>query len=347
MSRLPTPLIDMDARVPEAGRIRLGVKSGSAMKSLDTFRFTSPDRGVIQQLAALYGGTAKPWRDAKASPPDQFEVITETKEIPVYLPANALSVWYELWSGGGVQRRCDGEVCQVPRTTPGGWEMSETPCICMARQQMECRAHSRLNVILPGVSFRGVWRLETKGWNAAHELPGMVNVIETMTAAGQLVQANLHIQRRVQSTPAGKRNFVVPGLTLTHTAQEMIAGVADVRALPSAPSAPIAPVNQLGHGGPSPVAELTSSTDDIIDAEIVETELDRLFNRLWEIGQQHGVNGDRLASGVLTQVGIDRYTKAPTEEHFFRIRKAIEQLESGALRPIGFNPNGTVIWKRQ
>ena len=343
MSRLPVRLVDMDTRVPEAGRIRLGVKTGSSMKSLDTLRFTSPDRGVIEQLATLYGGTAKPWRDAKASPPDQFEVITEAKEIPVYLPANALSVWYEMWSGGGVQRRCDGETCQVPRTIPGGWEMAETPCICLARQQMECRAHSRLNVIIPAISFRGVWRLETKGWNAAHELPGMVNVIEQMAAAGRLVQAMLSVQRRVQQTAAGKRNFVVPGLALMHTPQEMIAGAADVRALPSAPSASSAPAAALGQGGPPPLPEQPAD-DGIIDVEL--TEVDTLAERLWEIGQQHKVDGNRLAAGVLAQVGVPAGGIA-TDDQLRRIRDAIAKLEAGAIKPVGFNPDGTVIWKRQ
>ena len=34
------PLSNIDRRAPEAGRIRIGIKSGRAMKSIDTFRFT-------------------------------------------------------------------------------------------------------------------------------------------------------------------------------------------------------------------------------------------------------------------------------------------------------------------
>lgn len=339
MARLPTPLNDMDARIPEAGRIRLGIKSGNAMKSIDTFRFTSPDRAVIEQLATIYGGEAKTWRDAKASPPDQFEVITKAKEIDVYLPANALTIWYELWSGGGVQRRCDGVTCAIPQTTPGGWEMVDTPCVCVARHTMECRPYTRMNVILPTVAFRGVWRLETKGWNASKELPGMVNIIDAMTASGRLVHAQLYIERRVQQTPAGKRNFVVPGIKLAHSAEDMIAGQAAVGALTVGG---IAPTIVDAPALPSPqVAE----EDDIVDAEIVGSELYECANRIYEIAAQLRINADRLWLGVKRQVGIA--SGDADSAQLDRIRTAISKIEAGSLTPIGFNPDGSVIWKRQ
>lgn len=333
MSRLPTPLAQIDSRIPEAGRIRLGIKTGKGMTSIDTFRFTSPDETVIRKLSELYGGDARPWSDPKASPSNQWEVITKAKEVDVYLPADALSVWYELWSGGGVQRRCDGERCQIPQTVPGGWEMTEAPCVCMARQAMECRPYTRMNVILPTVPFRGVWRLETKGWNAAKELPGMVAIIDAMTQAGQLVQAKLHIERRVQQTPAGKRNFVVPGITLAHTAQDMIAGAADARQLSIAPTVPT-------------VAALPAAVvdDDIIDAEIVSTELDELEDRVIEVACAQRLDGDRLWSGIKRQIGIVH--AAATDEQLNRIRTAISRLEAGSLSVVGFNPDGTVIWKK-
>lgn len=333
MSRPPVPLATIDHRVPEAGRIRLGVKTGRGMTSIDTFRFTSPDAAVIKRLAELYGGEAKPWRDAKASPPDQWEVITKVKEVDVYLPANALSVWYELWSGGGVQRRCDGAECQIPQTTPGGWEMTTTGCVCVARNAMECRPYTRMNVILPTIPFRGVWRLETKGWNAAKELPGMVSIIETMTQQGRLVQARLHVERRTQQTPAGKRNFVVPGITLAHTAEDMILGAADVRAVsagvPSMAALPVAPVPDVDA--------------DIVDAELIDPEVEALEDRIAEIAAQQRIDPNRLWSGIVQVVAkggsLDDDAKA-------RIRTAISRLEQGALVVVGFNPDGSIIWKR-
>lgn len=331
MTRLPTRLSDIDVRVPEAGRIRLGVKTAKGMTSIDTFRFTSPDSAVITRLAELYGGQAKPWRDAKASPPDQFEVITKASEIDVYLPANALSVWYELWSGGGVQRRCDGQDCQVPQAVPGGWEMSSAPCICLAKQTMECRPYTRMNVILPTIPFRGVWRLETKGWNAAKELPGMVQIIETMTQQGRLVKARLHVQKRVQQTVVGKRNFVVPGITLEHTAEDMILGAADARAISaSGPS-----MTAL----PAPVVV----DDGIVDAEVIDPEVEQLESRIAEIAAQQRIDPDRLWAGVVAVVAKNGELDADAKD---RVRTAIARLEAGLLTVVGFNPDGSIIWKR-
>jgi len=345
VSRPPIPLAQLDSRVPEAGRIRLGIKTGNSMKSIDTFRFTSPQHDVIDMLAVAYGGTAKPWRDAKANPPDQFEVITTAKEIDVWLPRGSLSTWYELWSGGGVQRRCTGELCQVPITIPGGWEMNEVPCICDAAKRMECRAYTRLNVILPNLPFRGVWRLETKGWNAAHELPGMVEVIEMMAAQGQMVHAKLGIQKRTQQTVAGKRNFVVPTVSIAHTAQEMLEGSAGVRALSiGAPSATAAL-----SAGPTPALSAASIDDDIIDAEVVSEYtglLGQYSEQLDALAREHNVNPERLVHGVFQQVGITEYTHAPEEDQLARIRQAISLISAGTIRPIGFNPDGSVIWKR-
>ena len=70
------PLAEL-GRTPEQGRIRLGVKTARAMKSLDTFRFTSPDKAAIEQIAFIYGGTVKSWTPPRQKQ-QQWEVITTT-----------------------------------------------------------------------------------------------------------------------------------------------------------------------------------------------------------------------------------------------------------------------------
>ena len=62
-------------RVPEQGRIRLGVKTERAMKAIDTFRFTSADHGAICQIADIYGGVVGKWMPPR-SKQQQWEVIT-------------------------------------------------------------------------------------------------------------------------------------------------------------------------------------------------------------------------------------------------------------------------------
>jgi hypothetical protein len=335
MGRPVVRIGDIAHRIPEAGRIRLGIKSGKGMKSLDTFRFTSPDRAVIEQLADLYGGTVKAWSDPKASPPNQFEVITSAKQIDVYLPRDALSSWYELWSGGGVQRRCDGEVCQVPVTTRDGWEMSQTPCICVAKQGMECRPYSRLSVILPAISFRGVWRMETKGWNAMHELPGMTALIEQMSAAGQLVKAQLGIEPRTQMTPAGKRNFVVPKITLPETAQQIVSGAAAVTAISAAPEPSLAAL---------PPAPIQPEDDDIIDAVVVGSEYEMWEERMANLCLEHGIPHQRFWAALLAQLGASPANFTP--EHEQRIDKAYQRIADGSLTFMGFGEKDRLLWKQ-
>jgi hypothetical protein len=234
------PITQLGTRLPEHGRIRLGVKTAKAMKSIDTFRFTSGDRAAIETLASLYGGTAKPWADPKANPPTQYEVVSEASEIRVLLPPDALSVWYEQWSGGGVTRRCDGVTCQVPLSGPDA-AMGEVPCLCVAQNAMACRPYTRLNVILPEVRFGGAWRLETKGWNAAHEMPTMERMIQQLQAFG-IVEGRLVLERR--QSQGGKRKFVVPKLLIDTSPLDMLAGMAAVGSLAGPESTPA-----LGPGG--------------------------------------------------------------------------------------------------
>jgi hypothetical protein len=166
--RAIVPITQMHRRIPEAGRIRFGVKTAKAMKAIDTFRFTSHDEAALGQVAALYGGTVVPWSDPKAAP-GQFEVITTASEIKIILPPDPLggTPIYERWGGGGCERRCDGITCGTLTQGPDGIETVEVDCICTAKGEMGCDVHTRLSVMLAGVRFGGTWRLDTKSWNAA------------------------------------------------------------------------------------------------------------------------------------------------------------------------------------
>src|SRR4051812_33568268 len=105
------PIIDLQRRLTEVGRIRIGQKvatknGGTRPGKLDRLRFTSPAKHLIVEIANQLGGTAQPWQ-APAGP--QFEVVTEASEIPVYVPPQTIDPWYELWGNGYMQRKCDGQ----------------------------------------------------------------------------------------------------------------------------------------------------------------------------------------------------------------------------------------------
>ena len=330
------PLADIETRAPEAGRIRLGVKTGRAMKSLDTFRFTSPYKDCIEALAAQYGGHINAWSDPKASPNNQWEVITEATQIDVFLPPNPVSTWYELYSGSGLQRRCDGETCSIPQQTgPNQWEPIDAPCICVGKQNMECSPHTRLKVLLPNVPFRGIWRLETKGWNALKELPGMADLIRQLNDSGSMVRVALGIEKRSQMRPSGKRNFVTPTLTMLDSPNQVLAGGAQVQALGSV---------TLSELNAAPASTSIPADSDIVDAEVIDPLEMELFHEIELLADQFKVNKFQLWSGVLLNVkGREGHL---TDDQYQRINDAINKMKDGSIKPIGFNVDGTPIWKR-
>lgn len=320
MSRAIVPIADMNRRAPEAGRIRLGVKSGRAMKSIETFRFTSPHEVAIRQIAEQYGGTVKPWSDDKARIKNQMEVITETNVIPVMLPADGMSVWYEKWTGGGCERRCDG--VQVTTVVARGDDIDEqlSPCICTRVGVAECKPYTRLNVILPNVDFFGTWRLESKGWNAAQELPGMFDLIQALGASGQMVDAELSVRVRETMTAGKKRNFIVPALAIRSTATELMAGAATV----GAPALDSGSRLEIGTG---------STDDDVVDATVEDEGPHELETELRAV---------LLAKAP--EVDADRFVDQHSDYTATRIESMIDKMQHDEILPLGFNPNGTVKW---
>jgi len=253
-------------RAPEQGRIRLGVKTERAMKSLDTFRFTSLDKSAIEQIASIYGGEVKPWTPPR-SKQEQWEVITTSSEIRVYLPPHSIDVWYEEWSAGGCQRRCNGVTAEVPMKTPDGMDIDTVPCLCQDESSMACAPYTRLRVLLPEIRFGGVWRLESKGWNAANEMPGMAGMMEQMSAIG-LAECQLVLEKRTKISGGQTRHFVVPRLTMDASPQEIMAGGGQATALED-PSPSIA-VPVLAAVSEKKGDYLTMVDDAVIDAEIIE-----------------------------------------------------------------------------
>ncbi|MEV0379752.1 hypothetical protein [Nonomuraea sp. NPDC050643] len=195
------------------GRIRLGVKKMSRNgkeypSKIDTFRFTSPSEDMIRGVAEKYGGEVKPWKSPQGP---QFEVITNAQRIPVIVPPNGLSQNMELWDGKLCIRRCTGVAMQAPFVGP---------CLCGADVEIKkrpCKPHTRLGVFLKEVPSLGLWRLDSKGGNAAAELP---NAAEFLAHAGTYVDAWLYVAERTGSFLDPKDNvvkattYMVPGLTI-------------------------------------------------------------------------------------------------------------------------------------
>jgi hypothetical protein len=98
-----------------------------------------------------------------------------------------------------------------------------------------------------------VWRLESKGWNAFHELPGMAEMLEGLQAEN-VIEGRLLLEKRKKTLNGQTRNFVVPRLVIGSSPLEILSGSANITAL----STPEVETMEL------------NSAETIVEAEIVE-----------------------------------------------------------------------------
>lgn len=210
-----SPIIDLQRRLVEVGRIRMGKKGDKGQpQKLDTWRLTSRDDVRLSEVNRLFNGQGvHPWEGRDG----EFECITGVDELPILLlPGQALSQWHELWSGGGCQRRCDGE-----REI-----LSDSPCVCDAEEgDRKCKPTTRLSVMLPDVPGLGCWRLESHGYYAAVELSATAAMLEQATARGQMLPARLRIDQRRQVKDGKTTRYAVPVIDIDVRFREAIAGI--------------------------------------------------------------------------------------------------------------------------
>lgn len=333
------PLSEIGGRLPRQGKLKLGVKTGKAMKSISEFRFTSPYRDSLEALAKMYGGEVKPWHDDKASPPDQFELLSRANEIDVMLMPDGLDTSYELWSGGGCTRRCDGVDVVVPvKVGEHDYDLSTMPCLCKLEGERQCDAKTRLTVILPGVPMRGGWLLETKSQYAMEELPGMHDLIVALGQKG-IVTARLGIEKRSKATVSGTRRFVVPRLSLMHTPEQIQLGMAGIAAISASGQAstmgglPVATAGALGTG-------TVTADEDIAEAEVLDDDLLDIEAKLKDAATHFGLDADRFVHAI--ELGKDL---AAGGEGRKRLREAIQRMRDGHIAPLGFSERGLIQWK--
>jgi hypothetical protein len=212
-----SPIIDIQRRLAQTGRIRIGEvvvgtrPDGSTYtrpKKSEAFRLTSSSKAAIDAAASKYGGQPRPWTDAPTG--GQWELFTTSTTLDILLPPESMSFsqYYELWSGGGCKRRCNGS-WQVP---------SEDECVCDPNDR-ECKPHTRLSVMLADLPGAGLWRLDTQGWNAANELSGAFELAGLIARARgmAILPGVLRLDQRETKRPNPKdpekvitRKFAVP-----------------------------------------------------------------------------------------------------------------------------------------
>ena len=265
MTEWKAPAIPIQRRMMTLGRIRLGDKAPSgAPRKLSKFRLTSASRSLLESAASVYGGEVHEWEGA----PDEgmFEVYTETDVLDIILPpvfasdgkpTLPYSQSYELWSGKGCQRRCDG-------TTE---VLSGKPCKCKPDAR-ECKLTTRLNVMLPKVAGLGVWRLDTKGENAASVLPGTLDLLMLAASERQFIPAQLRAEQRSSKEDGKTHRFVVPVIDLPGvTMEELLAAQPAALNMPTA-----APRPELPAAAPIVESEPDERDPDIGHVTPIETD---------------------------------------------------------------------------
>lgn len=210
-------LIDRQARMRQLGEVRMGrqVPTGrndrngnptTRPEKLKTWRLTSPDRGLLEAAAAIYGGTVQPWKSPTG---DEWEVITESSELEVIVSERDMMMRYEEWSAAGLKRDCDGETC---READGQSGYRIVPCSCTP-DSGDCKGVMRFSLIIPGLPGIGEWKFESHGIFASLELPQMVNSLISLFKRGGRPLVLLGIEEREIKKPGVQtKKFIVPYL---------------------------------------------------------------------------------------------------------------------------------------
>lgn len=291
------PIKDLQQQQAQVGRIRIGqqvaAKNGKLRpEKLDRFRFTSASRALVDAVARQYGGVVEAWTpDGR---PAEFEVISDARTLPVLIPPRPVTQFYEMWSGAGCQRRCDGEI----------ETLSGDPCKCpldhiergdLAAKGAACKATTRLKVMLPEIPGIGVWRLDTHGYYAAIELPQTADFLGAVTDAGGYIRATLALEERQVKRPGvGIRTFLVPALHVDVTPEALMAGAGTALAGPATTAittgaVPAQVAIEAGTSGPA--VDLAQA---IADRALSCASRDEVA-ALWREAKESGLLGESVA----------------------------------------------------
>jgi hypothetical protein len=273
------PIIELQRRMRQLGEIRIGrvidtgkisQKTGKPIlrpEKLNRFRLTSASKPLLEEVAALYGGTVQTWTPANGGP-SEWEVFTDVDRLPVLVPPREpVTQWYELYKGSKCVRRCDGVTEQKTDTA--------CPCDPDARA---CQITTRLNVMLRDVPGLGVWLLTSHGFYAAVELPEVAQFLATTRG---YVDAWLAMEeKQVIRDDGNVARFMVPKLDVAVTPAQLLAGQgAPSQAAVEATNARAAVTGEERAAIEAPPAAKPSA-DDFVAAAQCSASLDDLSTNL-------------------------------------------------------------------
>ena len=296
-------LLDIQRRGQQIGRLRIGQQVQAANgrmrpTKLDTFRFTTQSRHAADAIAGLYGGTVRAWNN-------EFEVITGQSAIGVTVPPRnqVVSQWYEMWSKGGCQRRCDSQIEQIsgkPCLCPHADDSTDLVAVENAAQERSqlaglnppraCKPITRISVMIPDLPGLGVFRLDTGSYYAAVEIGDAAELLQVARDRGVFLPAVLRIEQRQRVAGGQTKKYPVPVLEVLSTFRQITSGALEAggitaqlppvpgqqpRALTAGATAPAAPptaVQQATSPRPKDAQEVANLALETTDPD----EVDRL-----------------------------------------------------------------------
>lgn len=281
-----SPILDLQRRFAEVGRIRAGAKGAKGQpQKLEAWRLTSANRQALDAAAQLYGGDVRTWDNAPT--PGQYELFTETRTLDIMVPPShePYSLWYETWSGGGCQKRCDGIRDHL----------NDQPCSCN-QDERACKPTLRVSLALHRIPGLGVWRYESHGFYAATELPATLDLLAAASGRGQYLTGFLRLEERASKTKAnGTRRYLVPVLDLEQTIGEL-AGIPSSHV--AAELANPAPVAVEAPRATLPAAGALTETPNPLASDDEK-------RRLWRSAQLAGMTKDELDELLAQLRGTD------------------------------------------
>lgn len=373
-----SPILDIQQRFRELGRIRTGKTEPTGRRNkrgeeimrpvkLATFRITSPWKHLIEAAADAFGGEPQPWDNEGTQ---EWQVFTTSADeagialLPVLVPpGEILDQWYELWSGGGCVKRCDG----IRQT------LKDAGCTCpkdpaerqeKASKGEACKPTTRLRVMLPQIPDLGTWRIESHGFYAATELGQAAGLVELATRRGAIIPADLRLVAREGARRPGevRKKFFVPALSFRGTLGDtldalgmleagqdlpaMLSGVERRPALDSGgrPELPPASTGDFRAGTPMEEAAIPPPRPEAPARESRPPDDDHIspLARAQAIAMRArdaGVDRGRLISAVTK--GRVTSAKEVTDEEAERVFEALHKISRGELVLV----NGNQGWR--
>lgn len=228
-------------------------------QKLETFRLTSRSQSIIKAAAELFGGTIA--HEDRVG----WEVVTQAAELPVMVPRGQIIFQrWELYKGNVCERACakneaGEQICTLPdRTT--------VPCLCppegperiaLAAEGKACKPTTRLLVMIPDLPDLGVWRLTSRGYDAAAGLEFTADFLAKARSADVLLPARLWMDTRTKVKNGQTYTWQVPMLSLQHSMRQLAmmgGGQSDLQAM-------MPPEPRLAIAGGSTVFD--GETDDV------------------------------------------------------------------------------------